>query len=277
MSCRRSPRFRGGEHLSRVDGPGSCLLLRVRCIERLAESHLVADCDLSGSGDLDTPSQPPSPGVLIRRCYDQSGPTFPAHLRGPLSSALWLPRVRRLVLATDRFGFRRLYYAVTPIGVAFSSRVRGPLALAGSDSSLEPDAIYAYLNFNTVPAPQTPYRWVRAAAARPRAHLGRWPGDYPALLGHGVRRTPTLRDGAAMEMRHHTREAVRRAPLRGGQQAHWRLPERRHRQQHRGGIHESPDRGASPCVFNRVREERYNELRYAELAAATSASSTTPE
>src|SRR5262249_39550271 len=64
----------------------------------------------------------------------------------------------------DRFGFRRMYYAVTDNGVAFGSRAKSPLVLPSCSSALDPDAVYAYLNFGTVPAPQSIYRAVRRLA-----------------------------------------------------------------------------------------------------------------
>jgi asparagine synthase (glutamine-hydrolysing) len=172
-----------------------------------------------------------------------------------------------LVLATDRFGLRRLYYAETADGVAFSSRVRGPLALAGVGSELEPDAIYAYLNFGTVPAPQTPYRSVRRL---PPGHVLVWQDGerlirpYWDMAYEEQRRPPSV---AARALRDQTEAAVGRALL-GVEMKHTGAFLS-------GGTDSSTVVGLmSGLTGERVqafsigfREERYNELDYADLAA----------
>jgi len=93
-----------------------------------------------------------APARCLRQIHAQHGIDFATRLRGAFAIAIWAPAQRRLVLAADRFGFRRMYYAVTEAGVAFGSRVKAPLVLPGCSQALDPDAIDAYLNFGTVPA-----------------------------------------------------------------------------------------------------------------------------
>ncbi len=257
-----------GDGLERLSGPGSLLIaLGEACAEQTTDSQTVASLDLSNGDELQSLTGTRSRGQMIRRLYEQAGPTFPARLRGAASIALWLPGSRCLVLVADRFGLQRLYYAATADGVAFSSRVRGPLALAGTGSEVAPDAIYAYLNFGTIPAPQTPYRSVLRL---PPGHVLVWQDGELILQPYwdmSYDEQPRPEGTAASEMKRHTEEAVRRALL-GAEIKHTGAFLS-------GGTDSSTVVGLmSGLTGERVqafsigfREERYNELAYAELAA----------
>ena len=266
------PALAGGaftrERPERLIGAGTLLLaFGEASAEQTVDSQVVASLDLSNGEELRTLTGTRSSGQMIRRLYEQVGPAFPEQLRGALSIALWLPASRSLVLVADRFGLQRLYYAVTPHGIAFSSRVRGPLALEGTGSEVEPNAVYAYLNFGTVPAPQTPYRSVRRL---PPGHVLLWNDGqlivrpYWEMVYSEQRRK---QDAAALEMRRHTEEAVRRALLDAEVKQVGAFLS--------GGTDSSTVVGLmSDLTRERVqafsigfREERYNELDYAELAA----------
>ncbi len=253
---------------NRLVGPGALLLgLGEACAEQLADGQVVAALDLSNIDELRSATGAGSPGQIIRHLYEQIGTTFPDRLRGALSIALWLPGIRTLVLVADRFGLQRLYYAVSATGVAFSSRVRGPLALDGTTSEVEPDAIYAYLNFGTVPAPRTPYRAVRRL---PPGHVLVWRDGEVFVRPYWqmtYEERGRGRDTAASEMRRQTEEAVRRALL--GVEV-----------KHTGAfLSGGTDSSTVVGMMGRLtgervqafsigfREERYNELEYAELAA----------
>jgi len=132
--------------------------------DQAADGALVAELDLTNLDDLSAMSDGKAPARCLLQLHAQYGTDFLKRLRGAFAIALWSPARRRLVLAADRFGFRRLYYAVTEDGIAFGSRVKSPLALPGCSQALDPDAIYAYLNFGTVPAPQSIYKAVRRLA-----------------------------------------------------------------------------------------------------------------
>ncbi len=124
------------------------------------DGALIADVDLTNGDEIQASTGGAAPARGLRRLHGQHGDDFVTRLRGAFAIALWTPGRRRLLLAADRFGFRRLYYAVTEDGIAFGSRVRGPLALSGS-AAVDPEAVYAYLNFGVIPAPQSVYRDVR--------------------------------------------------------------------------------------------------------------------
>lgn len=247
-----------------LDGPGSLLLgLGDAYTECLADGQVVAALD------HELPSIVPAgtPGAVIRQLYETLGPTFPAQLRGAFSVALWLPGRRTLVVAADHFGLARVYYAASATGLAFGSRVRGPLALEGTTSELEPEAIYAYLNLGTVPAPQTPYRAVRRL---PPGHVLVWQDGALSVRPYWEMAYEERRRGeneAAAELSRQTEAAVQRAL--------------RHLEAKETGAFLSGGTDSSTVVGFMSRlagdrvsafsigfaEERYNELAYAELAA----------
>src|SRR5439155_21889855 len=112
------------------------------------DGALMADLDLTNGDEVQGLTGGVTPPRALRRLYSMHGTDFVTRLRGAFAVALWDPARRRLVLATDRFGFRRMYYAVTDDGVAFGSRVRSPLVLTGSPA-IDAEAVYTYLNFGT--------------------------------------------------------------------------------------------------------------------------------
>jgi asparagine synthase (glutamine-hydrolysing) len=171
------------------------------------------------------------------------------------------------VLATDRFGIRRLYYAATPEAIAFGSRVSVPLALPGTTSAVDPEAVYAYLNFSAIPAPQTIYRAIRRL---PPGHLLEWEDGRLRVEPYwDMRYTERAisRTAASAALRRHTEEAVGEA-LSGADTKHTGAFLS-------GGTDSSAIVGlmtrltgervnAFSIGFN---EARYDELQYAELAA----------
>jgi asparagine synthase (glutamine-hydrolysing) len=235
--------------------------------DRSGEGALVADLDLTNLDELRAGTDVAAPARCLQRLHAQHGTDFVKRLRGAFAFALWSPARRRLVLAADRFGFRRIYYGVTDEGVAFGTRARSPLALAGLARDLDPDAIYAYLNFGTVPAPQSVYRAVRRLAAG-QALI--WEDGHTTLHRYwdvAYRERPLGRGAAARAIYRQTEEAVRQT-LNGLEPKHTGAFLS-------GGTDSSTVVGLmSRLTSERVhafsigfQEARYNELEYAELAA----------
>jgi len=251
-----------------IEGAGAIFLgdgPDVSC-DRGEDSWVATDLDISNLETLQARTGAASPACMLRELHRREGTGFPARLRGAFAVALWLPAERRLLLVTDRFGLRRLYYSVTTDGVAFSSRARGPLALPGTSRELEPDAIYASMNFGTVPAPQTMYRAVRRL---PPGHALVWKDGRATVerywdMAYPERRI--TRAAAAQAVLHRTGEAVREA-LHGSDPKHTGAFLS-------GGTDSSTIVGLmSRLNGERVNafsigfhEDRYNELAYAELA-----------
>jgi asparagine synthase (glutamine-hydrolysing) len=99
--------------------------------------------------------------VLVH-LYEQHGPAFAERLRGMFAAAIWDSRRRRLVLARDRFGIKPLHWArLADGGLAFGSELKCLLPAPGFSRDIDPDAVEAFLAFNSIPAPLTIYKAAR--------------------------------------------------------------------------------------------------------------------
>ncbi|HEX6023175.1 MAG TPA: asparagine synthase (glutamine-hydrolyzing) [Solirubrobacter sp.] len=92
--------------------------------------------------------------VLVH-LYEERGPAFVEGLRGMFAVAVWDARRHRLVLARDPFGIKPLVYAQHRRRLAFTSELKGLLALPGFPRDVDPAAVETYLALNAVPAPRT--------------------------------------------------------------------------------------------------------------------------
>jgi len=198
---------------ARITLPGGCLLAqgeRAACAQWGGVAGAF-DLDLTNLDEVRTAAAPEAPFRFLEEGFRRHGARFLTTLRGAFALALWWPGARRLVLAADRFGVRRLYYAATPDGIAFGARVRIPPALLGLASEVAPEAVYAYLNFGTVPAPQTIYRAVRRL---PPGHALYWEDGQVRVEPYWDMQYPERplpRATAAAALVRHTEEAVREA------------------------------------------------------------------
>ena len=120
--------------------------------------------------------------------YEEHGEGFAGRLRGMFAIAIWDSRRRRLVLARDRFGIKPLYYREDGGELAFASELR-----ALPRGEVDPDALEAFLAFNSVPAPYSIFRGTRKL---PAGHVLVWE-DGKTRLERYTRPTPV----AASEVR----------------------------------------------------------------------------
>ena len=132
--------------------------------ERVGDVVVVGDLDVSNAPEVLAGAGCASIGAALVERYRRDGAGFAKCLRGGFALALWFPDRRRVILAADRFGFRRMYYAARADGVAFGPRLENALALGAAGGDIDPAAVYAYLNFGTIPAPQSMYRAVKRLA-----------------------------------------------------------------------------------------------------------------
>ena len=145
---------------------------------------------------------------VLAHLYEQHGDGFAERLRGMFAIALWDAPRRRLVLARDRFGIKPLLYRATGGELAFASELR-----ALPRGEIDPDALEAFLAFNSIPAPLTIFRDTRKL---PPGHLLVWEGSEPRLERF-ARPAPALQselraDGEtelAEELRARLRDSVR--------------------------------------------------------------------
>jgi asparagine synthase (glutamine-hydrolysing) len=236
--------------------------------ERIGDAAIVGDVDISNRDEaLVHPASGSIGEVLLERYRRHGGSGLASGLRGAFALALWFPDRRRLVVLGDRFGFRRVYYAVTSDGLAFGPRLEHALALEGRRSDIDPAAVYAYLNFGTVPAPQTMYRGVKRL---PPGQMLVWEEGRLTIesywdVAYSEEARPQAVAAAAIVAR--TEEAVRQALvgtepkttgafLSGGTDSSTVV----------GLMTRLAGDGVNAFSIG-FREERYNELEYAELAA----------
>jgi asparagine synthase (glutamine-hydrolysing) len=150
---------------------------------------------------------------VLAHAYEEWGDELLGRLRGMFALAIWDRSGRRLLLARDRFGIKPLFYAAHGGRIAFASELTALAHAPGFSRELDPDAIEAYLAFNSIPAPLSAYR---AARKLPPGHLLDWREGRvrlaryarPAPAGPGAERREHA-DSLAAETRERLRDSVR--------------------------------------------------------------------
>ena len=125
-------------------------------LESAGHVWAVADMDLTNLSELQamTGRQNLETGLLAT-LYEMEGPRFVQRLRGAFALALWDSRRQTLLLAIDRFGMKRLHYVSDGHRAAFASKPTALLAAPRVEGRLSLTAVYNYLNFGYVPAPDS--------------------------------------------------------------------------------------------------------------------------
>src|SRR4051794_31370852 len=149
---------------------------------------------------------------VLGHLYEQYGIAFLERLRGMFAIALWDRVEQALILARDPFGIKPLFWTLAHGRLAFASELRALTRAPGFSRELDPDALEAYLAFNSVPAPLTAFR---AARKLPPGHwltwregrlqIGRWARPSPVAATSVRREGP---DALAAEARDRLRDSV---------------------------------------------------------------------
>jgi asparagine synthase (glutamine-hydrolysing) len=145
--------------------------------------------------------------VLVH-LYEEHGNAFVERLRGMFAIALWDKRRQRLLLARDRFGIKPLYYRQHNGGISFASELKAMLEQPGFSRQIDPQAVAAYLAFNSIPAPLTIFAEARKL---PPGHLLSWEGGEVAVRRYarpGPVADEELRPGSAAELAAELREVL---------------------------------------------------------------------
>ncbi len=150
---------------------------------------------------------------VVVHAYEDEGLDCLKRLRGMFALALWDTRADRLVLARDAFGIKPLYWSERPEGLSFASELKALMRDPSFPRDLDPQALEAYLAFNSIPAPLTIFRAARKL--RPghllvwedgRADIRCW--TRPRPVAAGSERTESA-DELAEELRERLRDSVR--------------------------------------------------------------------
>ena len=141
-----------------------------------------------------------SSGAAITNIYRQKGNEFVNYLRGSFALALWDERQRRLLLATDHFGTRPIYYGLANERIAFAPRISAFASAPEMRQVIEPNSVYFYLNHSFIPAPFTIFKNIQRLEpghvlewANRRSNVRRyWDMAYPE--------EPNLSESAAADL-----------------------------------------------------------------------------
>ncbi len=91
---------------------------------------------------------------VILHAYEQWGPDCLHYFNGMFAFAIWDSRRRQVFLARDRLGVKPLYYWSDGSVFAFSSELKSLLVLPWVSRQLNLHALYSYLLYEYVPAPE---------------------------------------------------------------------------------------------------------------------------
>lgn len=98
--------------------------------------------------------------VLVH-AWEQWGPDCVNHLRGMFAFAIWDAKQQQLFLARDRVGIKPLLYSWQKNAFVFASEMQALTALPDAETSIDLQAVDAYLHYQYIPAPLSIYRQVR--------------------------------------------------------------------------------------------------------------------
>lgn len=105
---------------------------------------------------------------IIPHLYQEYGEDFVDHINGMFAIALWDSRLKKLILARDRFGEKPLYYGVFDNKLIYASEPKALLAHPSVKPELDLDALRHYLSYDYVPAPRSIYKGI---SKLPAAHV----------------------------------------------------------------------------------------------------------
>ncbi|MEW6331333.1 MAG: asparagine synthase (glutamine-hydrolyzing) [Pseudomonadota bacterium] len=95
---------------------------------------------------------------VLHVAYDRQGEHCLDEFNGMFAFAIWDAQKEELFLARDRIGKKPLYYTTAGGVFAFSSEIKALLTLPWVRAELDEEALYHFLTFNGLMAPQTMFR-----------------------------------------------------------------------------------------------------------------------
>jgi asparagine synthase (glutamine-hydrolysing) len=138
-----------------VSGPVGLAHLLKRTIAETGAQPLVigsltitGDVRLDNRGDLLRELKQPGSITdehLVLAAYARWAERCPEHLLGDFAFAIWDSRRHLLFCARDHFGVRQLYYRREPNRFAFSTEIRGLLALPDAKAEIDEEMVASYI------------------------------------------------------------------------------------------------------------------------------------
>ena len=101
-----------------------------------------------------------NPAVAVAHGWMRYGEKLPTLMRGNFAFAVLEPLKNKACLVLDRIGSERLCYAHRNGQLAFGTSVQSVAAHPAVGRTIDPQAIYDYLYFHTIPAPRSVYQGV---------------------------------------------------------------------------------------------------------------------
>jgi asparagine synthase (glutamine-hydrolysing) len=102
---------------------------------------------------------------VIAHGYEEYGFDIALKFNGMFSFALWDEKKKRLWIVRDRIGIKPLYYYFKEGRFVFGSEIKCILEDANVERRVNHSALYAYLGFEFVPAPQTAFEDIHKVPA----------------------------------------------------------------------------------------------------------------
>ena len=114
-----------------------------------------------GFFQVDGPTKTGDPAARAVQIYRDEGHSFLRRLRGSFAIALWDPRNKRLIVATDHFGTHSIYFWSHNGRLAFAPRLGSLVGHPDVPKRIDEDSLYFYLNHSFIAAPGTIYRDIK--------------------------------------------------------------------------------------------------------------------
>jgi len=220
--------------------------------------------DLKNSAD-DTLSN--NHGAAIVGLYRKQGGDFVKSLRGSFAVILWDERQNKLVLGTDHFGTRPIYYWHANGRIAFAPRISVIATARETAPIVAPNSLYFYLNHSFIPAPHTIYQNIHRLEP---GHVLEWADGRPFIRRYWDMTYPEderLSEADAAELVRSSLQDSVRFSLEGRQNAVGAFLS--------GGTDSSTVVGLMARLSSQpvntfsvgFDEEAYNEISYARIAA----------
>lgn len=97
---------------------------------------------------------------VIVHAYEEYGPDCVTQFNGMFAFAIWDRTRRELILTRDRLGIKPLYYYWHNNKLVFASEIKAILEVPEVKREVNPQALYHYVGFEFVPAPDTMFRHI---------------------------------------------------------------------------------------------------------------------